>query len=172
MKKIVGLMLAAVIAIGGLVGGGLLTSTDVARAVTCNPSGTAAEQAACGIEEICPPGDPGCDPTGAEDQVFSTIQTVFNTVLIIVGILAVVMIIYGGIRYTTSRGDSKATGEAKNTILWAVIGLAVALLALAIVNFVIGALSGGGVGGGSTLSCDPATEIVDPGPPERCVPRP
>jgi hypothetical protein len=49
------------------------------------------------------------------------------------------MIIYGGIRYTTSAGDSSHVKAAKDTILYAVVGLVVAILAYAIVNFVVGA---------------------------------
>jgi hypothetical protein len=50
------------------------------------------------------------------------------------------MLIYGGIRYTISAGDSKAVTDAKNTILYAIIGIIVALLAYAIVNFVLTSL--------------------------------
>ena len=50
------------------------------------------------------------------------------------------MLIYGGIRYTVSGGESAAVTSAKNTILYAIIGIIVALLAYAIVNFVLGNL--------------------------------
>jgi hypothetical protein len=49
------------------------------------------------------------------------------------------MIVIGGIKYTTSNGDSSAITSAKNTILYSVVGLVVAILAFAIVNFVLGA---------------------------------
>lgn len=62
-----------------------------------------------------------------------------NTALFILGALSVVMMIFGGIRYTISGGDSTAVTAAKNTILYAVIGLVVALLSFSISNFVIGA---------------------------------
>jgi hypothetical protein len=51
------------------------------------------------------------------------------------------MIVIGGIRYTTSNGDSAGITSAKNTILYAVVGLIVALLAYAIVNFVLTSFS-------------------------------
>ena len=54
------------------------------------------------------------------------------------------MIIWGGIRYVLSAGNSAALTSAKNTIVYAVIGLIVAILAYAIVNFVINTVSGGG----------------------------
>lgn len=60
-----------------------------------------------------------------------------NTILYIIGIVSVVMLIFGGFRYVVSGGDSKKVADAKNTILYAIIGLIISLLAYAIVNFVI-----------------------------------
>ena len=67
-------------------------------------------------------------------------KQVTNTILYIVGIIAVIMLIIGGIRYVTSGGDSKKVTDAKNTVLYAIIGLVISFLAFAIVNFVISAL--------------------------------
>lgn len=67
-------------------------------------------------------------------------KQVTNTILYIVGIIAVIMLIIGGIKYVVSGGDSKKVTDAKNTILYAIIGLIIAFLAYAIVNFVISAL--------------------------------
>ena len=67
-------------------------------------------------------------------------KQVTNTILYIVGIIAVIMLIIGGIRYVTSGGDAKKVTDAKNTVLYAIIGLVIAFLAFAIVNFVISAL--------------------------------
>ena len=60
-----------------------------------------------------------------------------NTLLTFAGIIAVIMIIVGGIMYSLSAGDSKKAATAKDTILYAVIGLVITLLAGAIVNFVL-----------------------------------
>ena len=65
-----------------------------------------------------------------------------NTILYAVGIISVVMLIYGGLRYVISGGDSKKVTDAKNTIMYAIIGLIIAILAYAIVNFVINAVGG------------------------------
>ena len=73
------------------------------------------------------------------DGVFTKIT---NTVLYAVGIISVVMLIIGGIRYVISGGDSKKVTDAKNTIMYAIIGLIIAILAYAIVNFVITAVGG------------------------------
>ena len=63
-----------------------------------------------------------------------------NTLLYAIGIVAVVMLVYGGFRYIISGGDSKKVTDAKNTILYAIIGLIIALLSYAIINFVINAV--------------------------------
>lgn len=72
--------------------------------------------------------------------VFSRIT---DTLLFGVGIVSVIMLVYGGLRYIISGGDSKKVTDAKNTILYAIIGLIIAFLSYAIVHFVIGAVSGG-----------------------------
>lgn len=67
-------------------------------------------------------------------------KQVTNTILYIVGIIAVIMLIIGGIKYVVSGGDAKKVTDAKNTVLYAIIGLVIAFLAFAIVNFVVTAL--------------------------------
>lgn len=64
-------------------------------------------------------------------------QTITNVLLFVIGAISVIMLIIGGIRYVVSNGDSSAVTGAKNTILYAVIGIVVAILAYALVNFVI-----------------------------------
>lgn len=75
------------------------------------------------------------------DGVFTKIT---NTILYAVGIISVIMLIYGGLRYIVSGGDSKKVTDAKNTIMYAIIGLIISILAFAIVNFVINAIGGSG----------------------------
>lgn len=65
---------------------------------------------------------------------------IINTLIFVIGAIAVVMIVIGGFRYTISGGDSSAVNGAKNTILYAVIGLIIALLSYGIVNFVLARL--------------------------------
>lgn len=71
-----------------------------------------------------------------KDQAPAMVKTVIDVLLFILGIVAVIMIIIGGLRYVLSGGDSGAVTGAKNTILYAVIGLVVAIMAYAIVHFV------------------------------------
>lgn len=72
-----------------------------------------------------------------DKDIMSTIKTTINIILYILGSLSVIMIIYSGILYITSGGDANNVTKAKNTMLYSIIGLIVALLAYAIVNFVI-----------------------------------
>lgn len=68
------------------------------------------------------------------DGVFTRIT---NTVLYVVGAISVLMLIWGGLRYIISGGDNKKVTDAKNTILYALLGLIIAFFAYAIVNFVL-----------------------------------
>lgn len=82
-----------------------------------------------------------CD--GCPEDLFGdtgAFKQITNTVLYIVGIIAVIMLIIGGIRYVVSGGDSKKVTDAKNTVLYAIIGLVICFFSYAIVNFVITSL--------------------------------
>ena len=78
----------------------------------------------------------GC--SGTTDNLPNIIINVLNAVIGIAGLVAVIFVIIGGFQYMTSTGDPGKTKKAKDTILYAVIGLAVCALAFAIVNFFIG----------------------------------
>ena len=77
---------------------------------------------------------------GMPDSLGDIIRKIINTLMFLLGSVSVLMIIYGGIRYTISGGNTENVVAAKNTILYAVIGLVVAIMAYAIVNFVVQAL--------------------------------
>lgn len=70
-----------------------------------------------------------------------TIQQVTDVLIFIVGSISVLMIIIGGVRYTTSAGDQTALTSAKNTVLYAIIGIIVSIMAYAIVHFIFGAFN-------------------------------
>ena len=76
--------------------------------------------------------------------------TVTNVMLFIVGAISVIMIVIGGLRYVLSGGNSSNVTAAKNTILYAIVGLVVAMLAYAVINFVIESFLPGSGGGGGT----------------------
>lgn len=77
----------------------------------------------------------GCD-TGLLDKG-GFVTTAINTVIFIIGALSVLMIIIGGLRYVLSGGDPAGLKGAKDTILYSLVGLVVALLSFGIVSFVI-----------------------------------
>lgn len=82
----------------------------------------------------------GSDAAGGSGQssdLGGQIKTVVNILLYILGAVSVLMIVIGGVRYTISNGDSSSITGAKNTILYSVIGLIIAILAYSIVNFVL-----------------------------------
>jgi len=75
------------------------------------------------------------------------IGNIINFVLILVGVLALAFLVYGGFLYITSRGDEKQISTAKLVILNAIIGIVVIGLAAALINFVVDAILQGGAGG-------------------------
>jgi hypothetical protein len=90
--------------------------------------------------------NPGqCDvaTTDATDKINNIIHTIVNLLSAIVGVVAVIMIIVGGFRYITSGGNDTSVTSAKNTILYAVIGLVVVALAQLIVRFTLSKLTNG-----------------------------
>lgn len=74
-------------------------------------------------------------PQGKADS--AKLSTVVNTVLGIVASIAVLMIVVNGFRYIAAHGDPNATAQARNGILYAVVGLIVTMAAFSIVTFVV-----------------------------------
>lgn len=81
---------------------------------------------------------PGNCGSGAATTLTKRIQDFINLFSIIIGIVAVIMIIVAGLRYVTAGGDANSIGSAKNTLIYAIVGLIVAALAQVIVRFVLG----------------------------------
>ncbi len=77
--------------------------------------------------------------SGSNQNLPDIITTIINVMLFIAGALAVIMIIYGGIRYITAHGDEKQVKVAKDTIVYSVAGLIIAILAYALVTFIFNA---------------------------------
>ena len=77
-----------------------------------------------------------CQETGDESFSFIT-KRIINIFSIVVGAVSVVMIIIGGFRYIISGGDSSGVSGAKNTILYAVVGLVIVLFAQVIIRFIL-----------------------------------
>lgn len=92
---------------------------------------------------------PGSGLSAASD-LKTPLESIIKVILSFVGFLALLAIIYGGIKYIISLGDEKGTEQAKHIIFYAIIGLIIIALSAVIVNFVLGLPSGqgGNVGGG------------------------
>lgn len=89
------------------------------------------------LDTVCQdnPGSQACNSKG--DDANKLIGTLVNTLLFVVGALAVVMIIVAGILYVISNGDAGKVARAKNTLTYAIVGLVVAFVAFALVNWVL-----------------------------------
>lgn len=88
-----------------------------------------------------------CDQSSGS-SINSLLKFVLNIISILVGVTAVIMIVIGGFKYIISGGDSSRVSGAKDTILFAIVGLVVVALAQIIVHFVLTSLSGQGIGTG------------------------
>jgi hypothetical protein len=121
----------------------------IAAATTCALSSSTSFAFSLGISD-------GADSARGVDQAVTLFgasgifTTISNVMLFIVGAISVIMVIVGGLRYVVSGGNSANITAAKNTILYAVVGLIIAVLAYAVINFVLESFlpgSGGGTDG-------------------------
>lgn len=97
---------------------------------------------ACSGSSIYTPSDASCYSTQLPTVAASSseLQTILQILFAILGALAVLFIVIGGFSYVASGGEAQAMKKAKNTIMYAIVGLVVAILAEAIVTFVLGYL--------------------------------
>ena len=135
-QKLLSLLVLPVFAVG-VAGVVVAPSVSAVGLKTGADSAKGDDQSPCLFSET----EPGCK--AGQTPIFKTIT---NVLLFIIGAISVIMLVIGGIRYTVSAGDSSAVTAAKNTIFYAIIGIVVAILAYAVVNFVIGAFVPGGDG--------------------------
>jgi hypothetical protein len=92
----------------------------------------------CSTPQDCATQGVGSADTGGNNtSAGDIIKNIVNILLFIIGAVSVIMIVIGGFKYVVSNGDSSAVKGAKDTIFYAVIGLVVAILAYAVVNWVI-----------------------------------
>ncbi|HKR82321.1 MAG TPA: pilin [Candidatus Saccharimonadales bacterium] len=113
---------------------------------TGGTSGTANVQGnlSCGINLSANTGDCSSDTTTGAGKVQGIVTQMINIFSLVVGIISVIMIIYGGFKYITSGGDSGNVTGARNTITYAVIGLVIVALAQFIVQFVLSKVTNAG----------------------------
>ncbi len=122
MKRLLTKLVVAILVVAGVV---VFSPSVMAAPVDVFNNG------ACSGNKICQNDGAG---------VWNIIKNIINILITIGGIVAVIMIVIGGITYTTSGGDGTQTKRAKDTIIYAVVGLVVAVMAYGIVNWVLGRL--------------------------------
>ena len=82
--------------------------------------------------------DVTCSDTGVGAGSIQNLgRKIVNIFSVVVGAIAVIMIIFGGFRYITSGGDTNRVGAAKNTLIYAIVGLIIVALAQLIVHFIL-----------------------------------
>lgn len=114
----------------------LFVAPDVSAAPDSSLFEGAKKEACGGVQLSGPPDSANCTADD-ESTLSKTIQDGIGLVSIIVGIIAVIMIIIGGFRFIVSNGDSSKITSARNTIIYALVGLMLAALAQIIVRFVL-----------------------------------
>jgi hypothetical protein len=125
-RKLLNIIMLLTLSLG--LSGGFLGTVQA----DCGAAGTPKNQVFQGIGVA---GSADCAHT--DQGVTDTISTIVNILSLVVGAIAVIMIIVSGFRYITSGGDSGRVGNAKNTLIYALIGVAIAALAQFLVHFVL-----------------------------------
>ena len=105
-----------------------------------NSSGANIQGGLCAGSDLQAPGTAECEDINGEASagVNATVTLIINILSWVVGVVSVIMIIWGGFKYLTSGGDAASVTAAKNTILYAIVGLIIVALAQVIVKFVLG----------------------------------
>lgn len=80
--------------------------------------------------------------SGGQTGIRGLVLTIVNFALTFLGLLAVIMVIYGGFLYVSSGGNEESVNKAKKILLYAVIGIVVIIVSFALVNTILGAGKG------------------------------
>jgi len=107
-----------------------------ATPIDCSNPTTSKAQIQCGACDAAG-STASCDPSSAPTTLSDTIKTGIEILSVIAGAVAVVMVVIGGFRFVTSSGNPETTKSARNTILYALIGLVVIAMAQIIVHFTL-----------------------------------
>lgn len=120
--------------------------TAIAYAATTPSScNTIQQNISTGLNDAVTGGTPSSCTTSSNGTITNGISSIasqaVNDFSIVVGVIAVIMIIYGGFKYITSSGDSNKVSTAKNTLIYAIVGLVIVALAQLIVHYVLNTAS-------------------------------
>ena len=135
-------------------------------------SGNCADQGFLGLWpwyhylQVSPDASGACSVTnftllGSHSSILLILLALVDDLLRIAGVLAVGFVIYAGVKYITSQGDPAETARAQSTLISSLAGLAIALVAVAVVSF-IGNQVGGGAGGVTQIGLD-LSSLPNPG---------
>jgi hypothetical protein len=122
-----------------LLAAAVLFAVPLAMPAMASAAGADIQDNLCSGTSLSVDGTGNCSSTTGQGttKIDGFITDLVNIFSIIVGVVAVIMIIVGGFRYITSGGDSNNISSAKNTIIYAIIGLIIVALAQFIVQFVL-----------------------------------
>jgi hypothetical protein len=127
---------ALIVSLALLTTGVPMLAPAVASALPTNSFADSLKSDACsGLDQI--DSTQGCG--NGKQGIDSVVRSVVNILSFIVGIVAVIMIIVGGLKFVTANGDSSRAASARTTLIYALIGVAVAALAQVLVRFVLSA---------------------------------
>ncbi len=123
-RKILGVLLGAIMMAG------LVSVTDtMAASVVCPAGSKRAGEAVSGFAE--------CNVENTGKELDQTARKMINVAIGVIGLVAVIVIVVGAFQYTVSQGDPSRIKKAKDTIMYGIIGMVLAILSFAIVNFVL-----------------------------------
>lgn len=132
MKKVLKMLLGV-----GIVLAGLVMATTPMRVQAAEDDAKVASDICSGTVDDELKKAAGCSDFGKADKTVVPVALyIINVVLTFVGLIAVGVIVYGGVLYVTSTGDSSKVKKAQNSIIYGVVGLVIAIMAFAIVSFI------------------------------------
>lgn len=127
---------ALIVSLALLFSGASMLVPAVASALPTNSFADSLKSDACsGLDQI--DSSQGCG--NGEAGINGVVSSIVNILSYIVGIVAVIMIIVSGIKFATVGGDSSKAASARTTLIYALIGVAIAALAQVLVRFVLSA---------------------------------
>ena len=140
LKKVALSLQALVLVLGvgsaSVAGMAISAAPAYGAASNCNTDVSGSDPLTAGAS--CSQGGSQKDNLFGQGGIFTIVA---NTLIFLVGAIAVIFLIIGGLRYVVSNGDSKNVTAAKDTILYAIVGIVVAVVSFALVQFVINALN-------------------------------
>jgi hypothetical protein len=125
MKKLFVLTMMLV----SLLGGGV--------AMAATPTDAAKSQVCAGVNAQVTGSD--CGGTSGQQSITKVLTAVLQIISWIAGIAAIIMVVLSGLKYITSGGDSSSIASAKSTLVYALVGVVIVVLAQAVVFFVLNA---------------------------------